>query len=126
MNGWDTLKTENGRLIIGGMDAKEIAAEYGTPVYVYDEAHIRAMINVFKSALSDFYGGYGMILYASKAFACSAIYRVMQSEKAGVDVVSGGELYTALKAGVLPQNIYLHGNNKLYNEISKMIDELKS
>lgn len=122
MNGLDTLKTENGRLIIGGMDAKEIAAEYGTPVYVYDEAHIRAMINVFKSALSDFYGGYGMILYASKAFACSAIYRVMQSEKAGVDVVSGGELYTALKAGVLPQNIYLHGNNKLYNELKLAVE----
>lgn len=122
MNGRETLKTEKGRLIIGGMDAKKIAEEFGTPVYVYDVAHIRTMVNVFKSAVRDYYDGHGMVLYASKAFACSAIYRVMQSEGVGVDVVSGGELYTALKAGVLPKNIYLHGNNKLYGELKLAVE----
>ena len=98
MNGRATLRVnEKGHLEIGGADCVELANRFSTPLYVYDEAHIRNMMRVFKNTIKEEYNGNGQVLYASKAFSCEAVYAIARSEKIGVDVVSGGELYTALK-----------------------------
>ena len=123
MNTRDTLKiNEKGHLEIGGADCVELAKEFGTPVYLFDEAYIRKMMRVYRDTLNSKYDGNGMVLYASKAFSCKAIYRIADEEKIGVDVVSGGELYTALQAGFPASKIYFHGNNKLTYEIGEALD----
>lgn len=123
MNERDTLKiNELGHLELGGADCVELARRFGTPVYVFDEAHIRAMMRVYRDTLRKHYGDNGMVLYASKAFSCKAIYRIADEEQIGVDVVSGGELYTALQANFPPEKIYMHGNNKLDYEIGEALD----
>ena len=123
MNARDTLKiTAVGHLEIGGADAVELAQRFGTPLYVFDEAHIRKMMKAYKSVIEDFYGGNGLVLYASKAFACTAIYAIAKQEGIGVDVVSGGELYTALSAEFPAEKIYMHGNNKLERELAFALD----
>lgn len=123
MNTRDTLKiNEKGHLEIGGADCVDLAAKYGTPLYVFDEAYIRKMMQTYRDTLLKKYGENGMVLYASKAFSCKAIYRIADEEKIGVDVVSGGELYTALQAGFPAENIYMHGNNKLDYEIAEALD----
>ena len=123
MNLRDTLKANAvGHLEIGGCDALELAKKYGTPLYVYDEEYIRAMMRVFKKTIDDGYGGHGKVLYASKAFSCLAMYRIARQEKIGCDAVSGGELYTALKAGFDPKNIYVHGNNKTLTELTEAVE----
>ena len=85
----------NGNLTIGGADCVELAKEFGTPLYVFDENLIRKTCREFKSSIDEFYGGNGLVLYASKAFSCKEMYRIVQSEGLGCDVVSGGELFTA-------------------------------
>ena len=77
MNERKTLKiNENGHLEIGGADCTKLAAEFGTPLYVFDEAYIRKMMGVYRDTLRENYGENGMVLYASKAFSCKAIYRI--------------------------------------------------
>ena len=123
MNTRDTLKiNEKGHLEIGGADCVDLAKEFGTPVYLFDEAYIRKMMRVYHDTLNSKYDGNGMVLYASKAFSCKAIYRIADEEQIGVDVVSGGELYTALQAGFPANKIYMHGNNKLDYEIGEALD----
>lgn len=123
MNERTTLKAaENGHLMIGGCDATELAKEFGTPLYVFDEAYIRSMMRVYKNTIDSYYNGNGNVLYASKAFSCEAVYRIAQQEKIGCDAVSGGELYTALKAGFNAANIYVHGNNKLCYELEEAVE----
>ena len=118
MNMRNSLKiNEKGHLEIGGADAVSLAAAFGTPLYVMDEAHIRAMCSVYRDTIEKEYGGKGLVLYASKAFSCMAIYKIVASEQIGVDTVSEGELYTALKAGFPAERIFLHGNNKLPAEL---------
>lgn len=122
MNERDTLKVNpNGHLEIGGCDAVELAKEFGTPLYVFDEAYIRSMMRVYKKTIEKEYGGNGNVLYASKAFSCEAVYRIAEQEKIGCDVVSGGELYTALKAGFTAKNVYVHGNNKTLTELEEAV-----
>lgn len=108
---------QKGNFCVGGADVTELAEKYGTPLYVYDENVIRSSIRAFKKSMEENYDGNGMVLYASKAFSCKEIYRIAQSEGIGADVVSAGELYTALSAGFLPENIFFHGNNKTQEEI---------
>lgn len=123
MNERATLRVnEKGHLEIGGADCVELANRFSTPLYVYDEAHIRNMMRVFKNTIKEEYNGNGQVLYASKAFSCEAVYAIARSEKIGVDVVSGGELYTALKAGFPAEEIYFHGNNKLERELEFALD----
>ncbi len=123
MNERATLRVnEKGHLEIGGADCVELANRFSTPLYVYDEAHIRNMMRVFKNTIEEEYNGNGQVLYASKAFSCEAVYAIARSEKIGVDVVSGGELYTALKAGFPAEEIYFHGNNKLERELEFALD----
>lgn len=123
MNFRDTLKINpSGHLEIGGADCVELAAKFGTPLYVFDETHIRDMMRVYRDTILEEYDGYGLVLYASKAFSCKAIYSIAKQEQIGVDVVSGGELYTAVSAGFPVDKIYMHGNNKLPCELSYALD----
>ncbi len=123
MNARETLKINaKGHLEIGGADCVELAERFGTPLYVFDEAYIRKMMRVYRDTLYNEYGANGLVLYASKAFSCEAIYRIADEENIGVDVVSGGELYTALQAGFPSEKIYMHGNNKLDYEIGEALD----
>lgn len=108
---------EKGNLALGGYDVAEAAQEYGTPLYLMDENQIRENCRVYNQSMQDYYGGNGIVLYASKALSCKQIYRIMKEENMGVDVVSGGELYTALSAGFPAERIYFHGNNKTEAEI---------
>lgn len=106
-----------GNLTVGGADSVELAKTYGTPLYVFDEALIRKTCREFKASIDEFYNGNGQVLYASKAFSCKEMYRLVKSEGLGCDVVSGGELYTALEAGFDAKDIFFHGNNKTPYEI---------
>ncbi|MBE6904468.1 MAG: diaminopimelate decarboxylase [Ruminococcaceae bacterium] len=112
---------ESGNLTIGKSDAVELARKYGTPLYVMDEELIRKKCREYKNAMDKYYGGNGMILYASKAFCCKYMYNILNSEGLGADVVSGGELYTALKAGFPAKKLYFHGNNKTEQELESAV-----
>ncbi len=117
----ETLKVnEKGRLSIGGCDAVELATKYGTPLYVMDEANIRSVMNSYNKILSEKYGN-GIVCYASKAFSTKAIYSICKSENLGADVVSMGELATAIAGGMDADNIYFHGNNKTPFELEYAI-----
>lgn len=114
----DCLDINNeGHLTIGGVDTVEIAKEYGTPVIVYDENSIRNNCRAFVGSIDKYYNGNGRVLYANKAFSCLEMCRICNDEKMGLDVVSGGEIYTALKAGFPAEKLYFHGNNKSYQEL---------
>lgn len=119
----DNLSTnEKGHLTIGGVDTTELAKDFGTPLYVMDENLIRENCRSFKNSIDKFYGGKGLVCYASKAFSCKEMLRVVQSENVGLDVVSIGEMYTAVKAGFNCDNICFHGNNKTDEELEYAID----
>lgn len=113
---------EKGNLTIGGVDTIALTEQYGTPLYVMDEALIRDNVRRFRNSMEKYYGGNGMVCYASKAFSCLEMYRIMQSEGIGVDVVSIGELYTAVKAGMDCSKIGFHGNNKTDEELCYALD----
>lgn len=106
-----------GHLTIGGADTVNLAKAFGTPLYVMDENQVRKHCKSFKDSIDRFYGGKGLVCYASKAFSCKEMYRIVASEGLGVDVVSGGELYTAMEAGTDPKKICFHGNNKTVEEL---------
>ena len=123
MNTRDTLKVNAaGHLEIGGADCCDLAREFKTPLYVFDEAYIRRMMRLYQDTINEEYEGRGLVLYASKAFSCKAMYLIAKEEGIGVDVVSGGELYTALSVGFPAEKIYLHGNNKLPYERAEALD----
>lgn len=105
-----------GHLWIGGCDATQLAAQYGTPLFVYDELEIRSQIRSFHEAFAMTGLKYS-IAYASKAFCTVAMCQLATQEGLAIDVVSGGELVTALQAGVNPANIHMHGNNKSREEL---------
>ncbi len=113
---------EAGHFTIAGVDTVTLAKQYGTPLYVMDEAKIRENCRTFQKSIDTYYDGKGLVCYAGKAFSCKEIYRVMQSENMGIDVVSGGELYTALKAGFDATRICFHGNNKSPDEIELALE----
>lgn len=113
---------EKGHLTIGSADTVELAKEFGTPAYIFDENEIRANLRAFKNSIDENYGGNGLVCYASKAFSCKEIYRICKQEGTGVDVVSGGELYTALSVGFPAENIVFHGNNKTPDELAMAVE----
>ena len=116
-----TLETRNGELYLGGASVASLAKKYGTPLYLMDEGEIRANCMRYESAMRKYYGENAIVLYASKAFSCKAVYRTVQDCGLGCDVVSGGELYTALSAGMEPEKIFFHGNNKTEREIREAL-----
>lgn len=108
---------EKGHLSIGGCDTVQLAEQFGTPLYVMDENQIRSNCRRYQSSFEKHYQGRGMTVYASKAFNCKAICRIIEEEGLGLDVASGGELYTAIQAGFPAERIHFHGNNKTEQEI---------
>ena len=106
-----------GDLTIGGMSCRQMAEEYGTPLYIYDEDHIR---NQAKAATDNFRSDMfeTEVAFASKAFSSIYLFKMMKEMGLGLDVVSGGELYGAIRAGVDMAKVYFHGNNKSDEEIA--------
>jgi len=113
-------KNERGHLEIGGCDAVELAEQFGTPLYVVDEAHVRATMRAMKSAF-DKQGVSCHVIYASKAFTCLAMARIAAQEGLWIDVASAGELYTALRADFPADRIIFHGNNKSPEELEMAV-----
>ena len=106
-----------GVLTIGGVDARDLAAEFGTPLYVCDEQDVRSRCRDYVEA----FGPEARVFYAAKAFCSRAVLRWVSSEGLGVDVCTGGELEIALSAGVPPEQITLHGNNKTLEELGRAV-----
>jgi len=113
---------EKGRLTIGGYDTVDAAQKFGTPAYVFDEAEIRRNCRDFVGSINENYDGNGMVLFASKAFCCKEMCRICAEEGMGLDVVSGGELFTALSVNFPAEKIYFHGNNKTPDELKQAVD----
>lgn len=109
-----------GHLLIGGCDAVTLAEQFGTPAYVYDVTAIRAQFRAFSKVFAAHHAKYA-ISYASKAFATVAMYQVANQEHAHVDVVSGGELYTAQAAQFPMAHVSFHGNNKSQDELAQAL-----
>ncbi|WP_448266695.1 diaminopimelate decarboxylase [Nostoc sp. DSM 114159] len=109
-------------LEIGGCDVTTLVEQFGSPLYILDEETLRSACQQYRDAFKQYYKGESQVLYASKAWNCLAVCAIAASEGLGIDVVSGGELYTALQAGVSPQKIYLHGNNKSREELILAIE----
>jgi len=107
---------ERGHLEIGGCDAIDLVREFGTPAYVVAEEDLRARARAFVDGLAAHHPD-SEVLFASKAFPCTAVYRVLAEEGLGCDVASGGELALALRGGFEPRRIYLHGNAKSPDEL---------
>lgn len=104
--------TSEGRLSIAGHDVPAIAGSYGTPLYLYDRFTLLSSVDAYRAALSQAYSGESRIAYGAKAFLCTGLASLLAEEEVGLDVVSGGELYIALRAGYPPEHIHFHGNNK--------------
>ncbi|HIW89219.1 MAG TPA: diaminopimelate decarboxylase [Candidatus Ligilactobacillus excrementipullorum] len=116
-----TSKTEE-QLQVGGVNALKLAANYGTPLIAYDVGAIKQQIQSFREAFIRAGIKY-RIVYASKAFSSLAMYRLLANEGVGCDVVSGGELYAALRGGISPTMIEFHGNNKTPAELAEAISQ---
>lgn len=112
---------EKGHLEVGGCDTLRLAEEFGTPLYVMDETLLRENCRRYVNALQKYYPK-GKILFAGKAFLVKAMVRLVEEEGLSLDVVSGGELYTALQAGFPPERLYFHGNNKSEEEIQEALE----
>ncbi len=108
---------ESGHLTIGGCDTVSLAETYGTPLYVMDESLIRHTLRAYKASLDTHYINGGTVAFASKACSFMELYRIINSEGCSADVVSGGELYTAVQAGLPAERIFFHGNNKTEAEL---------
>jgi diaminopimelate decarboxylase len=111
-----TAEVIGGRLHVGGCDVVELADRYGTPLFVYDEAHLRERAGEAVAAFGD------GATYASKAFLCRAMVRLVAEEGMGIDVATGGELHVALAGGMPVERITLHGNNKSTEELARALD----
>jgi diaminopimelate decarboxylase len=110
-------RADAGALTVGGMDVREIAETYGTPAYVLDEADFRARCREFREAFAG-----ADVYYAGKAFLCKAVVRMVAEEGLRLDVCSGGELAVALAAGMPPERLGFHGNNKSVSELARALD----
>ena len=113
---------ENGHLSIGGVDTSYLAEKHSTPLFIYDENLIRNQCRRFHKVLKESGLNYH-ISYASKAFICKYLVKIMSEENMGLDVVSAGELYNALVANFDPKMIHLHGNNKTETEIKMALEK---
>lgn len=115
-------QNQHGHLEIGGVDALYLAGKYGTPLYVYDVALIRERAKSFKQAFITA-GLKAQVAYASKAFSSVAMIQLAEEEGLSLDVVSGGELYTAVAAGFPAERIHFHGNNKSREELRMALEQ---
>jgi diaminopimelate decarboxylase len=113
---------ERDNLAIGGCDVKHLVEQFGSPLYILDEVTLRTACRQYRNAFDRYYPGDALVLYASKAWSCLAACAIAASEGLGIDVVSGGELQTALEAGVSADKLYFHGNNKSVAELKLAIE----
>ncbi len=113
----EASEVRDGRLLIGGCDAVELARTFGTPAYIVAEDDLRARARAFLRAMAAHHGTRGEVVFASKAFPCTAVLRVFQEEGLSVDVASGGELALARRAGFEGARIVFHGNAKSEAEL---------
>lgn len=113
---------EKGHLTFAGYDTVELAEKYGTPLYLMDEDKIREHVRAYKTAMAKYFPAGSMPEFASKAFSCKQIYRIMAGEGIDIDVVSPGEIYTAAAAGFPMENSFFHGNNKTDADIRFAIE----
>ncbi|HET8680787.1 MAG TPA: diaminopimelate decarboxylase [Micromonosporaceae bacterium] len=107
----------DGAVMVGGRSVNDLAAEYGTPAYLFDEADFRGRCRAFRDAFAG-----ADVYYAGKAFLCRAVVRMVAEEGLGLDVCTAGELATALAAGMPPERLGLHGNNKSVEELARALD----
>jgi diaminopimelate decarboxylase len=114
--------TADGHLALDGVDMVALAAEYGTPLYVYDEATLRGRARAYRDSLAAAYPGASLVCYAGKAYCAPWLLRAVAEEGLGLDVVSGGELYMARHVGFPPERIAFHGNNKAESELAAALD----
>ncbi len=114
---------ENGHLFFAGLDTVELGKKYGTPLYLIDEEKIRENCRLYKKYMDKYFEGKGRVLFASKSLSYKNIYEIVGSEGMYIDVVSGGELYTAYKAGFDTSKMYFHGNNKTDADINDAIEK---
>ncbi|TCP31720.1 diaminopimelate decarboxylase [Scopulibacillus darangshiensis] len=114
---------QKGHLTIGGVDTVDLAKKYGTPLFVYDTALIREKAEAFKKAFETYPHIKWQVAYASKAFSSVAMVQLIHQLDLSLDVVSGGELFTAVKAGFPAERIHFHGNNKTEEELIFALDE---
>lgn len=118
----DNITVKNGILHFAGQDTTKLAEKYGTPLYLMDEDKIREKCRIYKHAFEKHFGPGSKPLYASKANCFKRIYEIMSEEGMGIDVVSSGEIYTALKAGYDISQAYFHSNNKTDEDIRFAIE----
>ncbi|MBV9581328.1 MAG: diaminopimelate decarboxylase [Chloroflexi bacterium] len=112
----------DGHLVFDGVDLVSLAAEFGTPLYVYDAATIRARARAYRDGLATAYPGRSLVCYAGKAYCAPWLLRVVHEAGLGLDVVSGGELYAAQQVGFPAERIYFHGNNKAEHELAAALE----
>ena len=113
---------ENGHLALGGRDTVELAEKYGTPLYLMDEDRIRLRCRTYKDAMRRAFDDRALPLYAGKAASFKQMYRIMKEEGMGIDVVSSGEIYTALSTGFPMEKAYFHSNNKTDADVAYAMD----
>ena len=118
----DNITVKGSRLFFAGQDTVELAKKYGTPLYLMDEDKIREKCRAYRQAFRNNFGEDAVPLYASKANCFKRIYEIMKEEGMGIDVVSSGEIYTALKAGFDMSMAYFHSNNKTDEDIAFAMD----
>lgn len=119
----DYLSTnQKGHLSIKNHDLVDISEKFGTPVYVMDEECIRNSCKKYTDAINKYYDSKAMVLFASKSLNCKEICKIIDQENMGIDVVSGGELYTAIKSNFPMSKIHFHGNNKTREELNLAVD----
>ncbi len=121
---YENLSTnEKGNLTFAGYDTVKLAEAFATPLYVMDEASVRSQCRLYQKAMQQHLPAGSRPLYASKALSCKAIYRIMQQEQMGIDVVSVGEIHTAKAAGFPMENAFFHGNSKTQAAIAYAIEQ---
>ena len=116
-----TMKIDNNELHIGGVSVRDLLAKHGSPLYVYDEAHIDYMLDLYKAHFTSSLFT-ARVVYASKAFLTKAMVRKLMDYHMGIDLVSGGEMYTASSVGYNMSNAIIHGNNKSPFELEACFD----
>ena len=113
---------EKGHLSVKNHDLTDISEKFGTPIYVMDEENIRNFCKTYVQAINKYYDSNGLVLFASKSLNCKEICNIINQENMGIDVVSGGELYTAIKANFPTSKIHFHGNNKTIEELTLAVN----
>ncbi len=117
-----SLEYHNDKLQFGGQDVTSLAGQFGTPLIIYDETYMRGMMRRYHDVLSSHVDKYS-VSYASKAFTSLQMIQLLKEEEMEIDVVSAGELYTAIKGGMDPSKIKFHGNNKTPDELRFALDQ---